>query len=56
MFPLGMKHKLHGTTPIEQGFPAPLDALTRQTDFRQLGNVFTGVLFVRCFQPRHLSL
>jgi len=21
MFPLGMKHKLHGTTPIEQSFP-----------------------------------
>ena len=28
---LGMKHKLHGTTPIER-ISAPLDALTRQTN------------------------
>ena len=31
MLPLGMKPKLHGTTPIER-IRAPLDALTRQTD------------------------
>ena len=30
-FALGMKHKLHGTTPIEH-IRVPLDVLTRQTD------------------------
>ena len=51
---LGMKHKLHGTTPIEH-FRVPLDALTRQTDFRQLGNVFAFPLH-KHFQPRCFSL